>query len=193
MNIHIDKNNFQKNTNLLSALLYHLPFLCIGLAIKYFYSIAENNELDFILFPTHLLVEIWTGHQGIFEAEKGYIFSTLGICIDKSCAGLNFWVITFLSGGFAWAMKSPRLKYLPFYLAFLLCISFMTTIFTNSSRIFMAIIALKSFPHLASFTWFHEVQGTFIFLHALFLFYLGIAYFIDSIFLKYSKRNMLNS
>ncbi len=186
MNIHIGKNNFQKITDLLSALLYHLPFLCIGLAIKYFYSIAENEELDFILFPTHLLVEIWTGHQGIFEAEKGYVFSTLSICIDKSCAGLNFWVVTFLSGGFAWAMKSPRIKSLPFYLVFLLCISFITTIFTNSSRIFIAVIALKSFPHLTDFTWFHEVQGAFIFLHALILFYLAISYFIGSVRLYYS-------
>ncbi len=186
MNTRTDKNSFQKIADLLSTSLYHLPFLCIGLAIKYFYSIAENEELDFILFPTHLLVEIWTGHQGIFEAEKGYVFATLGICIDKSCAGLNFWVITFLSGGFAWAMKSPRLKSLPYYLVFLLCISFITTIFTNSSRIFIAVIALKSFPHLTNFTWFHEAQGIFVFLHALILFYLAISYFIDRIKLCYS-------
>jgi exosortase K len=181
MNTHTYRKSSKKITVFFISLLYHFPFLCIGLGIKYFYSIANNEQLDFILFPTHLLVEMWTGSQGIFEAEKGYVFSLLGICIDKSCAGLNFGVIAFLSGGFAWAMRNPRLKNLLFYLIFLLFITFLITIFTNSSRIFIAIISLKTFPNLARFTWFHEALGTFVFINALLVFYLGISYFNDKV------------
>lgn len=190
MHTHTNGKSSKKVIVFFTYLLYHFPFLCIGLGIKYFYSVANNEQLDFILSPTHLLVEMWTGSQGIFEAEKGYAFSSLGICIDKSCAGLNFGIIAFLSGGFAWVMRNPRFKNLPFYLIFLLCITFLITILTNSSRIFMAVISLKTFPNLAKLTWFHESLGAFIFINALLLFYLGISYFNDKFLPTFSNKNI---
>lgn len=153
--------------------------LCIGLIIKYFYSIADNSQLQFVLFPIHLFVELQTGYQGIFSTEKGYVFTDLNICIDKSCAGLNFWVIAFLSCSFVVIKKAKQIKYLPIYLVILLSVSFLVTLFANTSRILVNLIALRSFPTLAKQTWFHEAQGVFIFVSVLLFFYISVSYFME--------------
>jgi exosortase K len=150
--------------------------LGIGLFIKYFYAIATNEQLRFILFPVHVLVELQTGHQGIFSLEQGYIFANLNTCIDKSCAGLNFLAIAFLMSSFTIIKKIKQKEYFPFIIPILLVISFFVAIFANTSRILIALLSLRFLPTFARQPWFHEAQGAFVFVSTLVLFYLFIIY-----------------
>ena len=177
----------QKFNFSLVQLLYFLLAFCLGMGIKYFYSVATHEQLIFILFPVHTLVELQTSSQGIFVPEKGYVFSDLHICIDKSCAGLNFWAICFLACAFVLIKKIKEQKYTLFLLFILLIITFFATIFTNTSRIIIALLSLRSFPALAKQTWFHEAQGAFVFVSTLFICYLSVSYIID--FFQDKKRN----
>jgi exosortase K len=145
-----------------------------ALVLKGFYSIATLPQLRFILLPTNFLVELFSGQKSVFDTEKGYFYEPFSITIDKFCAGINFWLIAFLAAFFGvskyYHSFSEKLK----LFVSLVFISFMLTIFTNASRIIVA-IKLQKIPFLwAKTTIFHEVQGTFMYLIVLLLFYLSV-------------------
>jgi exosortase K len=169
-------------------LCYFALALCIGLGIKYFYSVANNEQLRFMLFPVHLFIELQTGYQGVFEADRGYFFSNLNICIDKSCAGLNFFAIAFLSCSFIVIQKTVKERQLPIYLFISLSVSFLVTVLANSSRIFLALLTLRSFPTLAAQSWFHEAQGVFVFISILLFFHIFVLYIMEFVQFQSSSK-----
>lgn len=150
-------------------------FFCIlglfAFLVKGFYSLATVSQLRFILAPTNFLVELFVNQKAIYDAEKGYVYAVFNIVIDKFCAGINFWLIAFLA--FFFALYT---KYQTFHkriaLFFSLCLfSFCLTIFTNASRIIVAIRLQKLPFEFLKTMWFHEALGAFVYLSVLLFFY----------------------
>lgn len=142
-----------------------------ALLVKGFYSLATVPQLRFILTPTNFLVELFVNQKAVYEPEKGYIYAMFNIVIDKFCAGINFWLIAFLA--FFFALYT---RYQTFYeravLFFTLCMfSFCLTIFTNASRIIVAIRLQKLPFEFLKTVWFHEALGAFVYLSVLLFFY----------------------
>ena len=134
----------------------------IFILIKLSYSLANNDDLTFLLKPTYKMVEVLTGSQFFYIPDIGYYCEKLNITIEKSCSGYNFWILCFIMLTFL------ALKYFerPFHKALIIPVALFTayflTIFVNTSRIFTSIILqgqannfLPSRPHYM----LHEIVG----------------------------------
>jgi exosortase K len=67
-----------------------------GLALKYFYSTANPNQLRWILAPTTFLVDLFSERTFEFESHMGYLSNDRTFLIAGSCAGVNFLITAFL-------------------------------------------------------------------------------------------------
>lgn len=72
--------------------------LC-ALALKFHYSTATPDQLRWILAPTTLLVELFSGKSFEFESYTGYMSSDHTFVIAAPCAGVNFLITAFLMLG----------------------------------------------------------------------------------------------
>jgi exosortase K len=79
----------------LSRFIFYAAVLAAALVMKYHYSQAEVGQLKWILSPTATLVQLLTGIPFVFEQLCGYANWQQGMVIAKSCAGINFLIISF--------------------------------------------------------------------------------------------------
>ena len=120
--------------------LYYLSAIAIFLLLKTVYPYAENDDLFFILSPVNRLLEFLTNSESQYYSDSGYYYQTLNILIEKSCSGFNFLMLCFLMLAFQLAgyFNKNNFKYL--LLPFALFLSYILTIFTNTSRIILSIL-----------------------------------------------------
>ncbi len=161
-----------------------LPFLLLGLAclfaMKLLYAIATLNDLTFLLAPVSMLVGLSQNAPSWFQADQGYIFPTLNIIVDASCAGGNFMILSFAVLGYVcWNELTPP-KLSLYLLPVLLISSWLIAIVANVSRI-NVILMTRAFgdvhPWVVSDA-FHELQGAFVYLTMLVLIFILTRYAI---------------
>lgn len=121
-------------------IIYLLIVAAVFLLLKFGYTIADNNDLYFLLKPTDKLVGLLTGSHSIYLSDKGYFHEQLNIIIDKSCSGFNFWVLCFLV--FTYLTTSYPHKTITKTLSIptALAAAYIFTILVNTSRIFASIV-----------------------------------------------------
>lgn len=78
----------------LSNIFLTLFTLLLIIWLKLYNIVATNDDLLFLLIPTKFLVEIYTSTTALYT-DSGYFFELLNITIDKSCAGVNFFILSF--------------------------------------------------------------------------------------------------
>jgi exosortase K len=119
---------------------YYASVILLFLLLKFGFTVADNNDLTFLLKPTDKLVGLLTGSGSVYSADCGFYHEKLNILIDKSCSGYNFWILSFLLFAYV-AIKNfnkpmPKILCIPFALVG----AYLLTIFVNTSRIFVSII-----------------------------------------------------
>ena len=145
----------------------------IAIAIKLFYANCQTEDLKLFLKPVSMVVSFFTGARYQYSAEMGYFFPALQISIERSCSGVNFFVMAF-------CMVS--ISVLPFYktavrkfiaLTGFAFGAFLFTILANSSRIIIAINSLRwsEIFYTLGTDKMHLYQGSFIYIFFLILFY----------------------
>jgi exosortase K len=128
-----------------------------------------------LIAPTNYLIELITSSPAHYAPESGYFHKELNIIIEKSCSGFNFWILCFIMLAFLalnyYSSNKKKILVLPITLF----ISYILTIFANTSRIILSILgqnAANNFitprPHLI----LHNVIGTFVYLFFLIASYL---------------------
>jgi len=119
---------------------YYLTAVGLFILLKFAFTLADNDDLIFLLKPTDKLVGLLTGSHSIYFADKGFYHDKLNILIDKSCSGFNFWILSFLVFTYLTVkyLDKPLHKILTIPTA-LLC-AYVLTIFVNTSRIFASVI-----------------------------------------------------
>ncbi|MDF1699480.1 MAG: exosortase K [Saprospiraceae bacterium] len=119
---------------------YFLITFGLFILLKFGYTLADTNDLIFLLAPTNKLVGILTGSNSVYLSDSGYFHENLNIIIDKSCSGFNFWVLAFLLFTYLTVkyFESSRSKTLAIPAS--LIGAYLLTIFVNTSRIFTSII-----------------------------------------------------
>ena len=113
--------------------------LVVAFALKQHFSHAGPDSLAWVLGPTVGLVELLTGVEFEVERGVGYFARTEMFAITKSCAGVNFLIVSFSMLGLAWTWggRPTRVPLLAVGLA--AGLAFSTTIVANAIRITVAL------------------------------------------------------
>jgi len=166
--------------NIGKNILYYLAAILIFVLFKLGYTVANNNELIFLLKPTDTFVGFILHSNSQYILESGYYHEKLNILIDKSCSGFNFWVLCFLMLTFTSLKFLNRRIYKILILPALLLFTYLLTIFVNTSRILFSIYFqnLQTVSTNKDFSWLHQAEGVFIYLSFLILIYLGFEYLL---------------
>lgn len=153
--------------------------------LKIYYRNSSTSDLYWILKPTSLFTTIMTGVRFIYHSTEGFVSSYLDITIDKSCAGVNFFILCFALSIYSVLKHCKDFKgfLINFFILLLTCYGL--TIIANSIRITGALILLKVLNPIGSvYHWFHRAEGIFIYLIILMLFY----HFLNKRKIIYNKK-----
>lgn len=146
--------------------------LCAGL-VKFYYSTASVNQLRWILTPTKVLVEFFTGKSFVFESYTGYMSSDHTFVIAASCAGVNFLITAFLMLSLRkiWRGRARRSSWSS--IANTAAIAYLVTLIANTARISLAVLLLKRPLDIGlSPDQLHRFEGVFVYFAMLLLLFL---------------------
>ena len=119
---------------------YYLIIIAIFLLLKLGFTRTDTEDLAFLLQPTDTLVGLLTGSHAVYASLTGYYHENIDVLIDKSCAGFNFWIMSFL------IFTYLTIKYVDNSLVKVITIpitlfgTYLLTIIVNTSRIFASIV-----------------------------------------------------
>lgn len=152
---------------------WYLLAIIIALIIKQFYSQADVSQLRWILKPVSWCLELLSVLEFEWNTEYGYWDKMYSVAIDKSCAGINFWMITFVSSVFAFIhqFKSKAWIFLSLFLD-----AFLLAIFVNALRIKLILWGLsyeETVPFFGTDHW-HRIAGISTYLTFLFAYILTV-------------------
>ena len=152
---------------------YYATIIGLFVLLKQYYTTTSNGDLKFLLSPTNALVSWLFGSSPVYSATSGYIYDNLNITIEKSCSGYNFWILCFAMLAFL-TVTSYKTHFRKIAgIVVLLVLSWLLTIFVNTSRIATAIFISEHFPNSSKhFPWLHQSEGIFIYLSFLIAFYM---------------------
>lgn len=119
---------------------YYLTAVGLFILLKFGFTLADNNDLTFLLIPTDKLVGLLTGSHSVYLSDSGYFHEHLNIIIDKSCSGFNFWILSFLLFTFLTLKHFGRTLNKILIIPTALIVAYLLTIFVNTSRIFASIV-----------------------------------------------------
>lgn len=118
---------------------YYIIAVIIFIALKFLYTQSTNNDLLFILAPTDILVSIITGTYSVYQPEAGFMHDQLNIVVGKSCAGINFMLLSFITLSFVTIRRPEKSIYKALVIPATLIFAYIFTIFTNTCRIVVSI------------------------------------------------------
>lgn len=150
-----------------------LVVLLLFTLLKIIFRSMNNDDLQFLLYPTNLGIELATNSTAIYLPNSGYLHQSLNIVIDKSCSGFNFFLISFLLSAYGF----NRIKGLKFVLVILLAFvsAYLLAIFANISRILCYLVLLsENIPQRIDpeNIWLHRAEGILVYLSFLIIFFL---------------------
>ena len=171
--------------------VYYGGVVVVAMGMKFLHAISATDDLLWLLGPVDFIVRVFVGESSVYIPGEGYYFESAGILIDRSCAGVNFLIITFCT---------LTTISLPFYtksktriglFTGTLPLAYCLTVVTNASRILGALRLLSfkvRFPVIGT-SWFHEAQGALFYLTSLLLCTLLLNYFNKQIHFRYAKSS----
>lgn len=168
--------------------IFYLIGILSFVMIKFSYTTMNAGGVLFLLGPTDYFVSILTNSNGVFTQQLGYYHQDLNITIEKSCSGLNFFSLSFLIThcSFISHLKSLKSKCFALPLSFLL--SWLLTIFVNTSRIIISIFINGNIVIPKQYQAFiHQAEGIFIYLLFLMLSYILINHLLKLYVVQYEN------
>ena len=165
------KTTVQTNKNI----PYYLTTVALFILLKFGYTLADNENLIFLLKPTNRIVGLLTDSHPVYFSDTGYYHGNLNILIEKSCSGFNFLLLCFCMLTFLFLKYAKKAFFKFLCIPAALLAAYFFTIFVNASRIFVSIIMqqqannfLPNRPHLI----LHEIVGVITNLTFLILIYI---------------------
>lgn len=119
---------------------YYLTAIALFILLKFGYTVADNDDLSYLLTPTDKLVSLLTGSQSVYFPGDGYYHGSLKILIDKSCSGFNFWILSFLLLAYLTVKYFDKAIHKILVIPVSLLCAFVLTIFVNASRIYASLV-----------------------------------------------------
>jgi len=154
-------------------MIYYLIILTVALGLKFHYSRAGSDDLEWILKPTAGLCQLITSVEFEPESGSGYISRERRIIIAPSCAGVNFMIAAFILAAVTGLKHHKKARLKIFQLAGSLFGAYLATIMVNALRIIIAVYTINVNFDL---TWLnperiHRFQGIVIYFFSLVVFY----------------------
>ncbi|WP_338814640.1 exosortase K [Bernardetia sp. Wsw4-3y2] len=161
-------------------LTFLFTVFCIGFAFKWYFTNLDVEYSVWLLKPTTIWVEQITGLNFDFLQNEGYVCThTLPITIiDKSCSGLNFWLMALLLGTFLLYKKVTNLWQFFYSFMAVFGLAWLVTIIANTGRIVISIKFLPLLIPYIDYSQSHLLLGIFIYITMLILYYLGLKWAI---------------
>lgn len=170
--------NFEIQSTM-KKLYNHLFFLfSIWVFIKFFFSIARVNEIYYFIYPVSKLTDFITATSSNYILNQGFYNEHYHYIINKSCAGINFFLMAFCTVSFR-IFLSFKKKSLVYNCLISASIAYLTTIIANTSRI---VCSIKWLSLSESDIPFHQSTGVVIYL----CFLISIYLLVDFIAKKHS-------
>lgn len=141
---------------------YYLTAIGLFLLLKFGYTIADNNDLIFLLQPTDRLVGLLISSKSVYFPDRGFYYNDLNIVINKSCSGFNFLLLCFLMFAIVAFNNINLIKQKTVIIPATLMLAYVLTIFVNTSRIFVSIVLQDQAKHFLpqkSIVIVHETIG----------------------------------
>lgn len=139
-----------------------MKYLSLALAfcfLKWWHQTANAEDLLFLLAPTDYLVSAVIGESGVWQVGEGYLHQQHRMMINASCAGFNFFLLSFLTLG--WLLLNRWKAWWPIAAALVLALPL--TILANTSRILTISLLSATQPVGLSAGVWHELQGAFVY------------------------------
>lgn len=114
--------------------------IALAMLLKLYYSRAGSEDLAWIIGPTALLTEIFSGLSFSHEPGFGWVDARHQVVIAPVCAGVNFLIISFCMSSFQILRRNgASFQGLLNTLVIAGLAAYLTTIIANTTRIILAI------------------------------------------------------
>ncbi|OPZ92871.1 MAG: hypothetical protein BWY74_01378 [Firmicutes bacterium ADurb.Bin419] len=184
-------------TLLIKNWYYYLAGLIVLFGLKWYYSMAGIEDLEWIIGPTAWWTEILSGNTFKKVPGLGYVNNANEFIIVSSCSGINFLIVLFSTLLYSFIHRLKVNKEKSLWFAFCMLFSYIMTIGVNGLRIIISMYLYNADIYGALITpeRVHRIEGVLIYFVSLFIIYSLIerkAGFIVSGFCeeKYSARSM---
>jgi exosortase K len=159
-----------------NGLLYAAGLLT-ALAVKYHYSRANADDLEWILAPIARLVELMGGIHFEPESGAGFVSLSKGVVIAPACAGVNFLIICFSTLFFTFVSRLQGAGAKWCWFGVCIAASYLVTLWTNAVRIVISIYlyAAPIYGDWITPERVHRLAGTLIYVSVLVATYLAVA------------------
>ena len=143
--------NFNYNNMIVPKnIFYYLTAILLFLVLKFGYTIADTNDLFFLLQPTDRLVGLLVSSKSVYFADKGFYYNDFNFIINKSCSGFNFLLLCFSMFAIVAFKNINLIKQRIVIIPAALLLAYVMTIFVNASRIFVSIVLQNQAKHFLS-------------------------------------------
>jgi exosortase K len=126
-------------TFLLENGIFYASGLIIAVGLKYYYSGASSDALNWILVPTSRLVECLSGIHFQRELHAGLVSHSHRYIIAPPCAGINFLTIAFSTFFFSFTYRFKGIERKLLWLGISLGMTYLLTLGANAFRVIAAI------------------------------------------------------
>lgn len=126
-------------------IILYIITISIAIGLKVFYFSASFSDVYFLIKPLNTAIEFLTKNQSEFIEEVGFVYESQEIIINKSCSGFNLWVICFLMYSYMFISSSYKKQYHLYIIPSALLLSFLSTLFINTIRVYVSFL-LKTSP-----------------------------------------------
>jgi len=150
----------------------------VALGLKKFYQTAEVPDLQWVLGPTKMLVQAFSGLSFTYDATNGYVNIPHQFAIAKSCAGVNFLIIVFCTSVFGFTLKMQNLARQWLSVPAFLGIAYALTVVVNAFRIISALTLGPTQWMGIDANGLHEMEGVVVYLSFLLIYYLTMHYLL---------------
>ena len=169
-----------------SQVIFLLTVFCIGFAFKWIFTNLGVEYSVWLLKPTTFWVEQIIGLDFNFIQNEGYVCTQIlpTTIIDKSCSGLNFWLMTFLLGAFAFHKNITDVWRFFYGVVASFFLAWCVTMIANTGRIVISIKFLSLLEPYIEYKQSHLLLGIFMYVTMLILYYLGLTFLVKRKFLS---------
>lgn len=149
------------------TILLALVLLGVAVGVKWWYRTATLDDLDFVLRPVSGAISLFTGAAWHLVPGEGYVFRTLGMVIDRSCSGINFLVIVWITFAFLLLRRAAAGCVAPYVVLLAGLAAYLLTLLANAGRILCMVALQQQSYHPGPKQ--HEALGAFFFISILLL------------------------